>query len=164
MQKMLRNTIQGQIINERENEEARLKAIQDKEEARKKKEEEGEKPDDGASADDNKSGGGKTQRSIAAQSKGSIRETSQFTSDDYVPERNNIEEDFKGVLMALWKSTSTTYKNQMMKILGKQRVQRDNVQQHFFVVQVQFLNFLKRLDNKQQVLDKFVHDFNEFSD
>ena len=29
---------------------------------------------------------------------------------------------------------------------------------------MQFLTFLKRLDAKQQVLDKFNNDFNEFSD
>jgi len=49
-----------------------------------------------------------------------------------VPERNNIEDDFKGVLMTLWKQTSTTYKKQMMKVLSKQRLQRDNIQQFFY--------------------------------
>ena len=29
---------------------------------------------------------------------------------------------------------------------------------------MQFLTFLKRLDAKQQVLDKFIQDFNDFSD
>jgi len=29
---------------------------------------------------------------------------------------------------------------------------------------MQFLRFLKRLDTKQQVLDKFVEEFNHFSD
>ena len=29
---------------------------------------------------------------------------------------------------------------------------------------MQFLTFLKRLDGKQQVLDKFIQDFNDFSD
>jgi hypothetical protein len=29
---------------------------------------------------------------------------------------------------------------------------------------VQFLTFLKRLDGKQQVLDKFNQEFNDFSD
>jgi len=52
----------------------------------------------------------------------------------------------------------------MKKVLKKQRVQRENIQQYLHNVQVQFLTFLKRLDLKQQVLDKFVQDFNDFSD
>jgi hypothetical protein len=31
-------------------------------------------------------------------------------------------------------------------------------------VQTRFLHFLKRQDRKQEVLDRFVEDFNEFSD
>ena len=79
-------------------------------------------------------------------------------------ERSNIDDDFKGVLMTLWKRISVTYKEQMMKVLKKQRVQRESIQQHLHNVQVQFLTFLKRLDGKQQVLDKFIQDFNDFSD
>lgn len=30
--------------------------------------------------------------------------------------------------MTLWKSISVTYKGQMMKVLSKQRVQRENIQ------------------------------------
>lgn len=30
--------------------------------------------------------------------------------------------------MTLWKSISVTYKDQMMKVLSKQRVQRENIQ------------------------------------
>jgi len=81
-----------------------------------------------------------------------------------LPDRNNIDDDFKKVLMDLWKTLSTTYKDQMMRVLGKQRAQREEIQQYFHTVQTQFLTFLKRLDNKQQVLDKFVQEFNEFSD
>lgn len=66
--------------------------------------------------------------------------------------------------MTLWKSISVTYKEQMMKVLSKQRVQRENIQQYLHNQQVQFLTFLKRLDAKQQVLDKFNKDFNDFSD
>jgi len=52
----------------------------------------------------------------------------------------------------------------MMKVLHKQRFQREEIQQHFHSIQVQFLTFLRRLDGKQQVLDKFIVDFNQFSD
>ena len=43
----------------------------------------------------------------------SFQEGSQFTTSDFVHERNNIDNDFKGTLMALWKKISTGYKNQM---------------------------------------------------
>jgi len=66
--------------------------------------------------------------------------------------------------MSLWKQISFEYKEQMMKVLKKQRVQRENIQAFLHNVQVQFLTFLKRLDGKQQVLDRFTVDFNDFSD
>jgi len=162
----LRSRIQSTIIEREEYEEAARLAREEEEEARKKKEEEGEKSQaegSGAVAEDAKSAGGKTGRSVA-QSKGSAREGSQWTAEDYVPDRNNIDEDFKGVLMALWRRTSTSYKTQMMKALKKQRIQRENIQQYLYNVQMQFLTYLKRQDAKQQVLDKFVEAFNEFSD
>lgn len=66
--------------------------------------------------------------------------------------------------MALWKEVSTTYKARMTATMSKQRIQREELQQYLYTIQVQFLNFLKRLDGKQQVLDKFIVDFNSFSD
>jgi len=52
----------------------------------------------------------------------------------------------------------------MRQSLKKQRVQRENIQQYLYNVQMQFLTFLKRHDGKQQVLEKFIEDFNAFSD
>jgi hypothetical protein len=46
---------------------------------------------------------------------------SVVTSEDVVYGRDNIEEEFRGVLMKLWKETSSSYKSQLMKVLGKQR-------------------------------------------
>jgi len=40
-----------------------------------------------------------------------VRDGSQITADDFVHERSNVDDDFKGVLMALWKEISTTYKS-----------------------------------------------------
>ena len=48
--------------------------------------------------------------------------------------------------------------------LKKQRLQRENIQQYLYNVQMQFLTYLKRRDGKQQVLDKFIDEFNAFSD
>jgi hypothetical protein len=89
---------------------------------------------------------------------------SAASSAGFLPDRNNIEAEFKGTLMKLWKEVSGNFKSQMKALMKKQRLQREDIQQHLYTVQVQFLNFLKRLDDKQQVLDKFVLDFNKFSD
>ena len=62
-----------------------------------------------------------------ALSKGSAKETSQLTDSDFLPERNNIDNDFKPVLMQLWTTISSTYKEQMMKVLHKQRLQREEI-------------------------------------
>jgi hypothetical protein len=49
-------------------------------------------------------------RSVVA-SKSSMRDGSQFTTSDFVHERDNIDADFKGTLMALWKKTSSEYRS-----------------------------------------------------
>ena len=154
-----RSMIQASVIREEEVEQEKQRLQQEEEEARKKKEEEGDKAGEEAPLED---GGGSITK--PALSKGSARDASQLTDSDFLPERNNVDNDFKPVLMQLWKTTSSTYKEQMMKVLGKQRLQREDIQQYFHAVQTQFLTFLKRLDNKQQVLDKFIKEFNEFSD
>ena len=123
-QTFLRSRIQATIIEREEIEEAARLAREEEEEAKRKKEEEGDKtPAEGSGAvpEDAKSTGGKTGRSVA-QSKGSAREASQWTAEDYVPDRSNIDEDFKTVLMQLWKKTSSSYKSQMIGSLKKQRV------------------------------------------
>jgi len=72
-----------------------------------------------------------------------------MTNDGVVNERSNIDNDFKGVLMALWKRISSSYKSQMKKVLKKQHVQREDIEQQFHTIQQQFLTFLRRLDGKQ---------------
>ena len=44
-----------------------------------------------------------------------------------VAERSNIENEFKIVLMNLWKKTSINYKDQMVRVLKRNRVQRDSI-------------------------------------
>lgn len=112
-----RSAIQSSTIREEEIQQEKIRAAQEDEARRKKKEEAAE--DGAASEADNKSAAGaKTSRSIPA-SKSSVRDASQITADDFVHERSNVDDDFKGVLMALWKEISTTYKSQMMKVLHK---------------------------------------------
>lgn len=119
-QTFLRSRIQATIIEREEIEEAARLAREEEEEAKRKKEEEAEKtPAEGSGgAEDAKSAGGKTGRSIA-QSKGSAREGSTWTAEDYVPDRSNIDDDFKSVLMTIWKKTALSYKSQMIGSLKK---------------------------------------------
>ncbi len=51
-----------------------------------------------------------------------------------------------------------------MKVLGKQKIQRETMQEYLYEVQTKFLAFLRRQDKKQSVLDKFVKEFNDYSD
>jgi len=108
-QALARSKIQSSTIREEEIQEEKLRAAQEEEARRKRREEAAE--DGAASEADNKSAaGGKTGRSVAA-SKSSVRDVSQITADDFVHERSNVDDDFKGVLMSLWKEISTTYKS-----------------------------------------------------
>ena len=123
-EQLLRSTIQTVLIREEEIEAEKQRVLKEQEEAAKKAEEEAAKGENEV-ADDQKSvqdKGDKTGRS-AVNSKQSQRdkgEASQLTtSSDMVPERNNIDEDFKPVLMELWKKISTTFRSQMVKVLGK---------------------------------------------
>ena len=63
-------------------------------------------------------------------SRDSLREQSGMTNSGdqiVVAERSNIENEFRVVLMNLWKKTSTNYKDQMVRVLKRNRVQRDSI-------------------------------------
>ena len=44
-----------------------------------------------------------------------------------VAERGNIENELRIVLINLWKKTSTNYKDQMVRVLKRNRIQRDSI-------------------------------------
>jgi len=52
----------------------------------------------------------------------------------------------------------------MKKVFGLARQQRERIAEQFFHAQQRFLQFLHRPDQKQERLDQFVREFNEFSD
>ena len=81
-----------------------MRALKDEEEAKKLREENGE-----ASQGAPTPGPGPA-RSIGA-SRSSMREGSQFTASDFVHERDNIDDDFKATLMALWRKIATAYRS-----------------------------------------------------
>jgi hypothetical protein len=114
-QTFLRSRIQSVIIEKEEAEAEIARALQEEQDAKKKREEaqEGDEV-----LEENKSVGGKTNKS-ALNGQLSAKDGSTLTVLDFVHDRSNIDDDFKGVLMALWKKTSVSYRDQMMKSLGK---------------------------------------------
>lgn len=63
----------------------------------------------------------------------------------------------------MWEDLLGTYKEQAMKVFREARTQRERIKERIHKVQVSFLDFLHRPDNKQDKLDEFVANFNKFS-
>jgi hypothetical protein len=59
---------------------------------------------------------------------------------------------------------SVNYRKQMKTIFQSVRVHRERYFDIQSDLQQRFLKYLHRLDNKQETLDKFVDEFNEFTD
>lgn len=66
--------------------------------------------------------------------------------------------------MNLWQELSTNYKRQMKTVFGRVRGQKERISEKFHHIQQRFLEFLHRPDTKQEKLDTFIKDFNDFSD
>lgn len=80
------------------------------------------------------------------------------------PSIENIDNDFKPSLMKIWQEMSDTYKQQMKKVFRQSRVQRERIVDRFSHLQNKYLQFLRRPDAKQEKLEQFIRDFNDFSD
>ena len=81
-----------------------------------------------------------------------------------LPERDNIDNDFKPVIIELWRDLVANYKGQMKRIFRNVRLQREQRSIHNSNIKMQFLEFLNTSDGKQEILEEFVRSFNEFSD
>ena len=78
--------------------------------------------------------------------------------------RDNIDNDFKPVIMELWRELAANYKKQMCRVFGNIRMQREQANVKMAALKTEFLQFLHTEDGKQAILDEFVNKFNEFSD
>lgn len=78
--------------------------------------------------------------------------------------RDNIELEFRPALIKLWEDLSHNYKSQMKSIFRNIRRNREVSFKAKAGVQQKFLVYLQRSDNKQELLDTFVRDFNQFTD
>jgi hypothetical protein len=52
----------------------------------------------------------------------------------------------------------------MKSVFSKVRGQRERIAAHLFHIQKRYLDFLHRPDTKQEKLDAFIREFNDFSD
>ena len=86
------------------------------------------------------------------------------TSIAHVAERDNIDNDFKPVIIKLWQDLACNYKEQMRFIFRNIRMQREQRDNRIAVTQRDFLNYLHTHDGKQAILDEFAKSFNDFSD
>ena len=77
---------------------------------------------------------------------------------------NNIDNDFKPTILKVWQELSANYKHQMKKVFRQVRTQRERITQTFSSTQKQYLKFIHRPDTKQEKLEQFIKDFNDFSD
>lgn len=81
-----------------------------------------------------------------------------------LPGRDNIDGDFKPVIIELWRDLAKNYKSQMRRIFRNIRLQREQASIRNSEIKTQFLEFLHTGDGKQAILDDFVKSFNEFSE
>ena len=67
-------------------------------------------------------------------------------------------------MLKVWQELSENYKHQMKKVFRQTRVQRERITQTFSHTQNKYLEFINRPDTKQEKLEQFIKDFNDFSD
>lgn len=112
-QKFLRSSLQATLIREEEIAQEKKRAEEEDEKAKKAHEEAvaaAEAAGEPIPPTPAPTAGGRAPTRSLINSKSSMRDGSQFTGSDFVHERDNIDADFKGTLMALWKRTSTSYR------------------------------------------------------
>lgn len=126
----------------------RIRKVAEEEEERKKREEEG------AEGGEVKKEEAKVERPEPATERVPAKE----------PGVTNIDGDFKPTILKVWSELSETYKGQMKKVFRHVRVQRERMTAGFDHIQKQYLEFVHRPDTKQEKLEQFIKDFNDFSD
>jgi len=65
-----------------------------------------------------------------------------------LPERDNIDNDFKPVIIELWRDMAKNYKGQMKRVFRNIRLQREQASIRNSSIKSQFLEFLNTKDGK----------------
>ena len=95
---------------------------------------------------------------------GLINNISCATIPPQLPDRDNLDNDFKPVIIEMWRDLAKNYKGQMRRVFRNIRLQREQASIRQSELKMQFLEFLHTSDGKQAILDEFVKNFNSFSD
>jgi len=102
--------------------------------------------------------------SLDAMAKSALSSVLSSGAAQQMPDRDNIDSDFKPVIIELWRDLAKNYKSQMKRVFRNIRLQREQASIHNSSLKMQFLEFLHTSDGKQDILDEYVKNFNEFSD
>lgn len=100
----------------------------------------------------------------AKQEEKSAEEAPKAAEPPVLPGRDNIDNDFKPVLIEAWQTSYQNYVRQMKSVFSNVRMHREQFCVKMSSIQSAFLTFLHRKDRKQEILSEFVKSFNEFSD
>jgi hypothetical protein len=162
-----RENFRNEIIEEKERirleEEARLKA---EEELKRKEEEEAKRAAERAARGEGEGDEPPPQEEVKEETKAeeTVQEEEKAPQEELLPSKDNIDDDFAPVLMKIWDNIEELYVKRMKKSLNQYRNQRDRIVTGIFKTNKYFVQYLNRPDFKQAKLDKFVFDFNKFSD
>ena len=113
-------------------------------------------------ANDSKAASEKSTEELAGKS--GLSQNMSMQSMPTLPDRDNLDNDFKPVIIEVWRDLSRNYKHQMRRIFRNIRLQREQAGQQQSKLKNEFLEFLHTSDGKQAILDEFVKNFNSFSD
>lgn len=86
--------------------------------------------------------------SIDNVSKSGLTANASMKSLIALPDRNNLDSDFKPVIIEIWRELATNYKGQMKRVFRNIRLQREQMSVRNASVKSQFLEFLQTSDGK----------------
>jgi len=109
-------------------------------------------------------GGESNEASIDVGGKSALTHNISNASIMHLPERDNLDGDFKPVIIEVWRELARNYKRQMRRAFRNIRLQREQASHRSSELKTAFLEFLHTTDGKQAILDEFVKSFNTFSD
>ena len=88
------------------------------------------------------------EQSVDADKSGLGHALSMGSLHGSLPERDNIDNDFKPVIIELWRDMAKNYKGQMKRVFRNIRLQREQASIRNSSIKSQFLEFLNTKDGK----------------
>lgn len=88
------------------------------------------------------------QDSIDAAGKSSMTQNLSTASIQMLPDRDNLDGDFKPVIVEVWRELASNYKRQMRRAFRNIRLQREQASQRTSELKTSFLEFLHTSEGK----------------